>query len=1224
MPGEVPSYDVLKPMLDAFHNSIDFVPTNDQSNNQTNKKSPSFKTEESRLLKAHITGVLTKYVNILKVNDEDKGAPYMYDYTQGVIGVSTIILYYCAAPFICKIILDDISTNIVACSALLDDPFFSNYWKYGRLKTHKLNDFASTAASPKPNSPNSPNTVEKNAYSVQPESHYPVHMFTGIASFEELHSKLVAANPLRHSSNGIRNTAVITNFLNRMKYISDIFWQNDFNEIPPDVFMQCIEDLRTVYIFYFKGGNSIRQIVESFNKRVHDTIKINDIDKTIPYGSDFDTNILINPYLPLKTFNKIQHVIEAFIPQISQYIKLPSQLKGKLTIDVKEELMREMLTNKNPDDRNEQELQMHIALNVYEKLNKHYVTSTYVKDGQTIVTTKIEDMERRLRTLKGKPIISISPDITYIGNNPSKRTTVVLSCDSPNMPELCSNTISSVSYEHYPYPYGKMLGPLNKYISDPKNESCFGCLQYSINKTIAKFRLHRFFLKFQFGPLVQLSNGKHRLISETGFFNAEMFDISIVQPYYMLNNSKDAYTCELLELWSNASDIYKIMVNDKYKVLKDLYKNVPGITRHMDDPRYTAVPLFVNGIDIQIEDIATAISDTIVQGNVEKLPKRIKRLRLLNYLKVLSPQYTSNPITDILMFDTLISLNITVPNEFYHIFTMFTKEDDDAIKYLHRSIWEYHQSQINNKFLKSLEQLIPEIKYGGGKGKLSGLITQLMIASISRITKPVGPYNYKDFALEVMLIIHSNVLTEIRKILQFAIGAPDQAGGLTFIPRSDGMTDTYVIQYNPNIFGEMVAYAMNDPENDYRISALFADLFLTHIEGLYATGGNHLSSLLSRVPDGIIIFFNKLKPMIVRDESSKSTNLDMTSNMSSKVDVHATHVDTPVTYETSVVYMPPSQEHFVMRICENIMIFYCTLNACLTSIFIALNTSGITGALRFIDIDSTIRYNPRFYINPELIQAAEALFGYLELVPNSGLERIATTPYIQSMLVYVRGLKQYYDHVVSISGIKSTLNKDIFYTHFFSTFYFTNFHRALTENKIPLALQFSADMIFQVHEYIWPQPANMLCYLTSVTIYNRLIYSTPTQKLRLEIDPEHQMHAAVPVLSSTPDGFKHGYTRMQIITPLFTYIANPYIPYGIMQAVPISVLPPSTVPIFDPNNPIPLFPPSRNNAWTYHPLPVAGGRRNKSRKRTATRRKLKTKSRNPKRHTRNVKKRMYK
>ena len=1143
----IPSYAELKPILDEFHNILYNAPDTAQRNVT---KSPSYKYEESRLLKAHITSVLTKYVNTLYHNPGDK-IPYMYDYTQTVIGIFTIMLYYCAAPFICNIILEDIAHNKDAFVALLDDKFFSDYWKYNTSKRHAFNSFASKSAD------NSPVNAKgnKNMNYVRPKIHYTTEEIKRIVSFEDVHKdilKRLDPSQTRYNAAPDKNNAALRKFIARMIYIRDTFWTYQYKNIDKDIFAECMEDLRTLYVFYFKGGNSIRAIVESFNERASTNIKINDIDKTIPYGSDFDTNILINPYLPLSTFNKIQSVMEAFIPQISQYIKLPIKLKDSL-ISPDRETMRTMFTN--PGNPSEQELQMNIAMNVYDKLNKHYVTDNSAKPEFNKVTI----MNKKLEEAKRKPIVSISPDIETVTDKQIIRTTVVLNCSDPIIPDNCNSSISSKSSQYYPYMYYARENALTKYMSAPNKESCFKCLQYSINETIAKFRLHRFFLKFQFGQLVKRSNGKHRLINEEGFYNAEMFDISIVQPYYILNSTKDHYTCELIELWNNAGDIYKRRVIDKYGLLRDFANNVP-----MMKGSDTYVPLFINGIDIQINDIVGAIQDTINQGNIEKLPKRIKRLRLLNYLKALSPQYTADPVRDILVFDKYISLDIPINNTFYEMFTMFKQDGHD--KYLHRAIWEYYLSQVNNKFFKGLASMIQSIEYNGITTPLNGLIGLLMNEAIVTYRAEAS-----HTAINCIYHIHTHVKTKFQSLFVFMKGDETQKDDLEI----SVLTHTSrALKYKPSKFSDMLAYSMNDSDNDYRISILFADIFVSHIKQVIDESKNiSYSAYIYDTPRELQSFLIKILGKDMGFQSSGMMNVEENSNQANNSQANGSAQQangSSIRYETSVLYdSTPSPNDIVISRMNNIMAAYARTNADITALFFtqlsAYRAEYVNNPSKALSaIQSRLNYDLTFNLNEYLSTAVNNLFTLLQSTPYF----VSDDPNIKSGVDLCNKLIHRY-HTLKFN--------------FFDEDYFQTCHKLLLDNHpkhgyVSPVLDINFAITLDVDGEPFTQNVHQPFFITSIENNGILLFCSASTS-----GYEY-------LLFTTSSDFKSRhmilYSRSSAKIKTVVYL----------------------------NDPRPIFPDAVAN----------GGSRTKPHKRRVTRRKLKIKSRNPKRHTRNVKKRMYK
>jgi hypothetical protein len=625
-----------------------------------------FSDEESRLLKAHINGALTKYINNLKL--VNNSVPFMYDYMQSVIGVATLIFYYCAAPAIC---VELAGTTIEDFHYLCFDKIFRKRWLYSKQVKHLHNTF-STA--------NNVNNYKNDSEYAETEKtlQFRLDKTTADLSGKIFYDLLIGTGARYTNEKGDILSPYHTNFINRISQIGTFLSSHTLSDCivkNNSEFIKCMEDLRTIYIFYYKGGNSIRTIIETTNTYVHPDLQINDLDKLIPYGSDFDTNFLINPYLPNEKFNNIKQIIELFIPIISQFIIIPKEFYESLK-NPKEDIFT------GDSDKSEQELQMKILSQHY-MLNNEYIFDKY----RTKVIESIEKEKKRLFFMN--PQISAMDD-TIVRTKINTGYEVIQSSIIPklNYVDHKEDTFENLIRRHYPL---------------VMRDTCNNSLQYSVNKSIPKFELYRYFLNFKLGERITKTTLKHRLINITGIFNAEMLDISIVMPVYIPDKDDKTVTCELLELWQHSGDIYKIAVFDKYRIINELKKKLPTFGKTV----FVRIPVFVNSIDIQIEDLKQAVKDTLYEKKFEKVPKRIKRLRALQYTKLISPFYNKDPVRDILISNDISELDVAIPDDFLDILgvnkeTIHNEANIHKRKHI-RVLYEYYWSTINSSFYKFIE-----------------------------------------------------------------------------------------------------------------------------------------------------------------------------------------------------------------------------------------------------------------------------------------------------------------------------------------------------------------------------------------------------------------------------------------------------------------------------------------------------------------------------------------
>jgi hypothetical protein len=624
-------------------------------------ENPSYSDEEYRLLKAFITGQLTKYVNNLKL--DGTSIPFMYDQSQSIIGVATFIFYIFMTPYIIDILSEQFIASPNTFEVMLLDKHFRNVWLYGGSTQHVMNVSRGTIGSVAgvgfdpsvfATNPALKEAVESIFTLVNMPEHIDVSEApngkASIVDFEQILSNRLAAVHSAMSAQilalGPTWTAMITyarqNFYTMMNRVKETCELRPGAVINKNGILSVMELMRTIFTFYFKGGNSIREISQRVNNLVSDDFKIDNIDESIPYGSDFDTNFLINPYLPKLTTDKIKTVIQVFIPQISQYIRLHPSFRKPLS-----EVNNELFIGKRGEKKDEQQLQMNIIINSYKTIMEY------------LSPDKQSKLKRLHRPNFDGPIMKISPQVKKDGTIVRSQLTY---CQKTTT-DTCSTTTHSKHSEIFPSP-----SQLNCEIP-VNNDYCFGCLQYSINLTIPRFDLHRYFLKFNFNSDFQKSNAKHRLINVAdGSYNCELLDISIVNPVYVLD-SQDKISCELIELWNNSDDIFKMEVYDKYN-LASVLETTPIFRSGVlvsDADVFKSFPVFVNGLKMQIDDLSLAVKDSVLQGKMDKVGKRIQRLRLLNYVKIISGIYPVEVVKDIVINSKLVDFDVPLfqnDNEF--------------------------------------------------------------------------------------------------------------------------------------------------------------------------------------------------------------------------------------------------------------------------------------------------------------------------------------------------------------------------------------------------------------------------------------------------------------------------------------------------------------------------------------------------------------------------------
>jgi hypothetical protein len=785
------------------------------------KQAPSYSSEEARLLKAHITGQLTKHLNNLKliVNGSPQEKPFMYDFMQGVIGVATYLFYFCAGPAIC---LELKKIEIADFYVLLFDKIFRKRWLLAEQLQHSynmtpkinsigvidetsaksMNSWFEAQTIPTVSMDNTTDTLNKNFFAVLT----PLLPVPTQAVFDRLKPYYDAFQSHIDSLGAFLSSNTLGDCL-----------KHDEGK----TFLRIIEDLRTIYVFYYKGGNSIRTIIEQTNMRVNDGLKISDLDELIPYGSDFDTNLLINPFLRSDLFNNIKYLIEIFIPQISQYIALPNEFIDQL-LNPTEDIFK---SDSDPSKRNEQEQQMEILKTNWYELNSFYLNPAKRDPNRADYLTQKERM------------FYISPQYSIDPATGSKSGIIRTKMSFPENPDDFESPSRRFTSSTFPYAQYEGTHYLRRHFNNNLKDTCFDSLQYSINKTIPKFELYRYFLNFKLGERIVKTNSKYRLLDVDGIFNAEMLDISIVLPTYVPDKDEKTVSCELLELWTTSIDMFKIVLFDQYNLLGKMQVTLPSAG---DLTAFSSLPIFINSIEMQMDDLSLAISDTIIENKLEKLGKRLKRISALHYTKVISPDYKKSPFNEILIPLKIIELDTPVDIVFMTklgfprgVPSGITEDESKKLRKFFRAFNEYFVSNCGSFFYLNFKKFFNFVQSRDQSRvfEFEEYLIEWMkwyINYVITISKSITLMTAEDH----IKTLHENIIGPLLgQLIFFNIGEPNVTTGEPFVTELKlGDSETIQFQFNrilmtiPN-FDRGLSVILKNPENNYRIPAIFVACF---------------------------------------------------------------------------------------------------------------------------------------------------------------------------------------------------------------------------------------------------------------------------------------------------------------------------------------------------------------------------------------------------------------
>lgn len=637
----------------------------------------SYKKEEKQKIKRHIISSITKYFNTsyVKLNNRNEIEEITFDkskatiniplaqlYGEQFVGAANYILYIIASPYICNIIINNLKSlpqeeRLIQLLTLCNDDRFYNVYLLNKV-CHNFNLNCSK---------------NKTEYSFETEYSFDSNTKLNNPILKKLinvikSSKLKMEYMFDENINGIDSYTIFTNripetlimaiksnqeFIQELEKIYNrlvIILQtvvNFLNKRPINLYeknlLEIMEYLSPFYILYFKGGNSIIKIFEKFNNTCvgyDEKFKI-PINNIISYGSDFDTNILISPYLNNKIYNEIHNIIELFIPQISQFIKFPKKFLEAYN-NPNEEFMKifeKLLINKK---ENFEEQYMNIILNSYEKFKDYLYKGSRIKASKFILNSR------------DKKILKMIPE-------KKKDFTVKTIVLEKNDSKIIKRNILT-------FPNSFRLSDSTKILPEPKNDYCLDCLQLNINKTIDEFTLFRFFIKFKFDDYLEYQNPTSRLISLNNWFNAEILDISIVKNIYINKFGKSF--CEGIELWNNILDLYKEKCEDSIGIIQNL-KNIYNVNLIQEPGKteYKYLLYFCNGIHLQYNDLLVTISDNIKNKDTAKLDKRLIRFNTLCFVGI-------NDITN---------KNLNYYYDYYYRLDLFKLDIPQKLKYFPES-----------------------------------------------------------------------------------------------------------------------------------------------------------------------------------------------------------------------------------------------------------------------------------------------------------------------------------------------------------------------------------------------------------------------------------------------------------------------------------------------------------------------------------------------------------
>jgi len=294
--------------------------------------------------------------------------------------------------------------------------------------------------------------------------------------------------------------------------------------------------------------------------------------------------------------------------------------------------------------------------------------------------------------------------------------------------------------------------------------------------------------------------------------------------------------------------------------------------------------VFINSIEIQLKDLKQAVIDTIIQNKPEKIPKRVRRLRLLQYTKLISPFYTKDPIKDLLTMNDISELDIQIPDTFLDILTVdkssiYNAENIHKRKHI-RVLYEYYVSAMNSDFYKLYRERIRirmrrvRLGFESSELTLQDFLNQFLNffwTTFDGIAEPnpvFGHYVRQNFGTSNDTAwSHINTILRIQEIMRIFFLGSESSPDSELIQFTDGGINEYVISegWIQKDFSEMLdlvifykqitinvpadsldsllRFILKNPENEYRVSGFFLMFLAFSINSLdTAKQGSHAST----------------------------------------------------------------------------------------------------------------------------------------------------------------------------------------------------------------------------------------------------------------------------------------------------------------------------------------------------------------------------------------------
>ena len=222
--------------------------------------------------------------------------------------------------------------------------------------------------------------------------------------------------------------------------------------------------------------------------------------------------IHINPYIPQPIFEKIQYVLEAFLPQISHYCMFSQKFMDELS--EKPIQIQDFIYPKETEPFTEVNAQMKIMFESYDKLN-----SMYLGEKDQVYA------RREIKKVEGISPVEFASETSshlFADTDINVKRTVVRKGEK--------------SYYSSVLPQITLDSPISAFLPNGTIDRCADSLQYSIDEQVDSTK-HTLSYGFHFLPFYRRINLHNRILSLADGYTPRCFKAKFIEIYILRQNT---------------------------------------------------------------------------------------------------------------------------------------------------------------------------------------------------------------------------------------------------------------------------------------------------------------------------------------------------------------------------------------------------------------------------------------------------------------------------------------------------------------------------------------------------------------------------------------------------------------------------------------------------------------------------------------------------------------